>query len=124
MTISEAIAKVNEIKPNAYLQLIKIGWLSTLEWIIMRDIVETHEDSSEVEFNGYNENTPLETVLIAPDPYDEIYVRWLEAQIDYTNGEIGKYNNSMAMFNTSMESFRNYYNRKHLPLQKNKMDFF
>lgn len=124
MTIAEAIARVNEVKPNTYQQLIKIKWLSQLEWSIKREIVDVHEGSSEVEFNGFDENTPLETRLIAPEPYDEIYVRWLEAQIDYANGEMGRYNNSMAMFNAAMESFRSFYNREHLPLQKNKMKYF
>lgn len=90
----------------------------------MRDIIETHEDAEQVKFNGYDSNTSLDTELIAPAPYDEMYVRWLEAQIDYANGEIGKYNNSIAVFNTAVTNFRNYYNRQHLPLQKNKIDFF
>lgn len=124
MTIADVIARVNEVKPNTYQQLIKIKWLSQLEWSIKREIVDLHEGSSEVEFNGFDENTPLETKLIAPAPYDEIYVRWLEAQIDYANGEMGRYNNSMAMFNTAMDSFYRYYHREHLPLQKNKMKYF
>lgn len=124
MTIAEVIARVDNVKPNTYEQLTKIKWLSQLEWSIKREIVDVHEGSSEVEFNGFDENTPLETRLIAPEPYDEIYIRWLEAQIDYANGEIGRYNNSMAMFNTAMESFRSFYYRTHLPLQNNKIKYF
>lgn len=124
LKISEAIARVNSAKPNTYTDTEKVQWLSTLEWNIMRDIIETHEDADKVKFSGYDSQTSLDTELIAPAPYDEMYVRWLEAQIDYANGELGKYNNSISMFNSAITNFRNYYNRKHLPLQKNKIDYF
>lgn len=124
LTILEAIGRVNKSKPNTYLQLDKILWLSTAEWNIKRDIIDTHEGANLVKFDGFNEDTPTDTELIAPAPYDELYIRFLEAQIDYANGEIGKYNNSMAMYNEAMHSFRNYYNKIHTPLQKNNMKFF
>ena len=124
MTILEVLAKVNKLKPNGFEQTEKIDWLSTCEWNIKREIIDTHEGFNEVTFTGYNENTPTETVLIAPAPYDELYIRWLEAQIDYANGDIGRYNNSIALYNEAVSSFRNYYNRVHKPLQKNSMKFF
>ena len=124
MTILEALGRVNKTKPNGFEQGEKIGWLSTCEWNIYRDIVETHEGFENVSFTGYTDKTPLDTVLIAPAPYDEVYIRFLEAQIDYANGEIGKYNNSMTLYNEAMLSFRNYYNRIHKPLQKNAMKYF
>ena len=124
MTILEVLAKVNKLKPNGFEQAEMIDWLSTCEWNIKRDIIDTHEGSDAVVFTGYNEETPTDTVLIAPAPYDEVYVRWLEAQIDYANGDIGKYNNGIGLYNEAMLSFRNYYNRVHKPLQKNSMKFF
>lgn len=124
LTILDAIGRVNQSKPNTYSDVDKILWLSTAEWNIKRDIVDTHEGANLVKFDGFNENTPTNTELIAPAPYDELYVRFLEAQIDYANGEIGKYNNAIAMYNEAMHSFRNWYNKEHLPLQKNKMKYF
>lgn len=124
MTISEALAKVNQLKPNVFGQVEKIGWLSTCEWNIKREIIDTHEGYETVDYTGYDENTPPDTRMIASAPYDELYIRWLEAQIDYANGEIGKYNNSMSLYNEAVSSFRNYYNRVHKPLQKNSMKFF
>lgn len=54
--------------------------------------------------------------LFAESPYDEVYLRWLEAQIDYANGEIERYNNSIAAFNHAYSAFERFYNRTHLPL--------
>lgn len=117
MKINEAIQKVDALKPNNYGPEEKVKWLSTLDGIIKNEIIDTHEGANKVEFNGYDINS-LEKELIVPAPYDDIYIKWLEAQIDYNNGEIGKYSNSMTMYNTAYSAFERYYNRKNIPLRK------
>lgn len=117
MKIIEAIQKVDALKPNNYGQEDKIKWLSTLDGIIKIEIIDTHEGSGEIAFNGYDMSS-LETELIVPAPYDDIYIKWLEAQIDYNNSEIGKYNNSMAMYNSAYSTYERYYNRTHMPIEK------
>ena len=116
MTIIEAINRIDSLKPNSYTQPDKIAWLSNLEGIIKREIIDTHEGSESVNFNGYDVDTPLDTVMLVPAPYDDIYLKWLEAQIDYTNGDTAKYNNSMTMYNTAYSAFQRQYNRTHMPL--------
>ncbi len=123
MTIMDALYRIDELKPNSYSQTEKIKWLSTLDGIVKREIIDTHEGGESIQFSGYGEDADLNTVLLIPAPYEDIYLRWLEAQIDYTNGEYGKYNNSIAMYNTAYASFQNYYNRTHMPLGK-KFKFF
>lgn len=118
MTILEAINRIDAIKPNGYGQPDKIRWLSTLDGIIKREIIDTHEGADGVSFEGYTENTILTKELLVPAPYDEIYLRYLETQIDYANGEYGKYNNSMSMYNTAYTAYANYYNRTHMPIGK------
>ena len=123
MTIMEALYRVDELKPNSYSQVEKIKWLSVLDGMVKSEIIDTHEDGEDIVFNGYSEDTVLTTELLIPAPYDEIYIRWLEAQIDYNNAEYGKYNNSMAMYNTAYSAYERYYNRTHMPLGK-KFKFF
>lgn len=118
MTLMEALYKIDQLKPNSYSQPEKIRWLSVLDGTIKRQIIDTHEGADEVTFSGYDENTNLTTVLLVPHPYDEIYIRWLEMHIDYANGEYGKYNNSMTMYNMAYSSYFNEYNRTHMPLGK------
>lgn len=116
MTIIEAINAIDALKPNTYGTPEKIGWLSRLDGKVKREIIDTHEGADAVVFDGYNEDTPLDTKLLVDAPYDEIYLMWLEAQIDYTNKEYGKYNNSVIQYNNSYSAFWRYYNRTHLPL--------
>lgn len=129
MTIMEALYRVDELKPNSYSQIEKIKWLSVLDGMVKSEIKDTHEHCEDKcckgvdSFNGYTEDTVLTTELLIPAPYDEIYIRWLEAQIDYNNAEYGKYNNSMAMYNTAYSAYERYYNRTHMPLGK-KFKFF
>ena len=123
MTIMEAINRIDAIKPNSYPQGEKIRWLSTLDGMVKSKIIDTHEGGNMVAFDGYTEDTNLLTPLLVPAPYDEVYLFWLESKIDYLNGETGRYNNSISMFNTSYEEFSRYYNRTHMPNGK-KFKFF
>lgn len=119
MTLMEAISRVDNIKPNRYTQVEKVKWLSTLDGIIKAEIIDTHEGGEGVTFAAYDDVTDLMKELLVPAPYDEMYIRWLEAQIDYANGEYGKYNNSITMYNTAYSAYEKYYNRIHKPIQKN-----
>lgn len=118
MTLIETINKVDTIKPNGYSEQEKIGWLSTLDGIVKKEIIDTHEDGENIAFSGYDSNTSLSTPLLIPAPYDEVYIRYLEMQIDYANGEYGKYNNSKLMYNTAYSAYEKFYNREHKPLHK------
>lgn len=118
MTIMDAINRIDTLKPNRYDQSEKIKWLSTLDERIMVNIIATHEGAEIENFNGYTDETSLNTELIVHAPHDEIYLHWLEAHIDYWNGEYPKYNNSIDMFNTEYEAFENHYNRTHMPKGK------
>ena len=116
MTIIEAITHVDSVKPNSYRQSEKIKWLSELDGVIKAEIIDTHEGGDGISFSGYDDETDLTTVLLVPAPYDNIYTRYLEMQIDYANNEYGKYNNSMVMFNTAYSAYQSYYNRNHKPV--------
>ena len=118
MTIIEAINRIDELLHNTYSQENKIAWLSRVDLMVYNHIIKTHVGAENISFSGYNETTDLQTKLLVPEPYSELYIRWLEAQIHYTNGEYGKYNNAIVMFNTEYEAYGNYYNRNNMPINK------
>ena len=123
MTIMDALYRIDELKPNSYSQPEKIKWLSSLDGVIKSEIIDTHEGGENVAFSGYTEDSDLTTVLLVPAPYDDIYLRWLEAQMDYSNGEYGKYNNSLVAYNDAYAMYQKYYNRTHMP-KGTKFKFF
>jgi hypothetical protein len=123
MTIIEAIGRTDDLKPNNFTELDKIRWLSELEWIIKKEVIDTHEGGEGIVFDGYDEKTNTEDVLLVSAPHDDIYLKWLESKIDYHNGEYVKYNNSSVAFNNAYSAFEKCYNRLHLP-KKTKLKFF
>ena len=116
MTIREVIEQVDSTLANTYEQKQKIRWLSQLDQRVKVQIIDTHEGAEEIRFSGYEENTDPETVLLVPAPFDEMYLRWLEAQIHYANQEEDRCNNATDAFDVLYAKFRNYYNRQHMPL--------
>lgn len=123
MTIREAITKIDSLKYNTYSDAEKISWLSQLDWDIKRNIMDQHEGSHFHSFWGYNSETDQETPLLVTAPFDQIYLRWLEAQIDYYNGETDSYNAAIIQYNNLYEAYGAYYKRNHLPLNHGRFLF-
>lgn len=119
MTIIEAINRIDTLKPNTYAQETKVYWLSKLDGIIFDKIIKTHEGAEMEQFDGYSAETPMDAKLIVSAPYDDIYIKWFEAQIDYSNREYDKYNNSLVAYNDAYAEYERYYNRTHMPKGKN-----
>lgn len=115
MTINDAITQVNTLKPHQIPDEIMVRWLSVLEGKIIDEIILTHELSERVEFNGYTIND-MDTELMVPDTYADVYIYYLEAMIDQTNNEGARYASSMNMFNNAWQDYANYYNRNNRPI--------
>ena len=124
MTIIEAINRIDSQIHNTFSQPDKVEWLSRLDGMVKQQIIDTHEGADNVSFNGYTNETPVDTVLLVPAPYDEVYLRWIEAQIHYHNGEYDKYNNAIIMFNTAFGAYAAYYNQNHMPVKRGKRFLF
>lgn len=117
MKICDAISEVDNLKPNMFRITDKIRWLSRLDRRIYDEIILTHEyndGEEEISFTGYGAEDN-ETELLAGEPYDEMYIHWLEAQIDYNNMEYDGFNAANAMFEAVFSKFRNAYNQSHMP---------
>lgn len=122
MTIEQVIAAVDAQRTgNPYMTDEKIKWLSDVEGIIWNEIVQTHENPDDYEFDGYNNGTDRDTELIAGDMYADLYVHYVLAQIDRSQQEYAKYNVDVQQYNALFQQFAAWYNRTHLPLQKHKL---
>jgi hypothetical protein len=115
MKLREAIDRIDSLKHNTYTTAEKVEWISRLDGLVKNQIIDTHEDGENIEFNGYTVEADMERELLIPAPYDDAYIKWLEAKIDYYNGEIARYNNSMMMYQAAFDAYQRYYNRMHMP---------
>ena len=91
MTAWDATRWIDDKQHNVYSVEAKLRWLSQVEAMACRlkERCGIPSESREVE---------PQTELSVPEPYDGLYLRYLEAQIHYTGQEYAKYNNAMAMF--------------------------
>ena len=116
MTILEAIRRVDSLRHNTFTQAEKIGWLAQVDALVVQEVLRTHEGSEEAPSGCYDAQTPLDQQLLVPPPYDELYLHYLCAQMDYYHGEYDRYNRSMGMYQAVWSAFANFYNRTHCPL--------
>ena len=114
MKAFNVIAKADEFKPNTWSEEDKLKWLGELEQTIYQDIVLTHDNPHNIEYN----RTDRDSILIAPDRFSDMYIMWLLAKIDFNNGDITRYNNDNIVFNQQYVEFQNWWNRTYMPIQK------
>lgn len=119
MTCGAIIEIVDKLKPNRFSEEDKYRWLTQIDGMILRELVETHEGGELPDaFAGYSAEQDAYTELLVRAPYDTLYRYWLEAQIDLGNSETAKYNNSMQLFNSAYLTYTDWYNRTHMPKRR------
>ena len=109
MTLLEVIERVKAEKPNAYSEETMVGWLNQLEKINQSEIMGRDGD----EIIEYTWKDDGETELLIPEPYDDVYVNYVKAMVDYNNKEYSSYNINGQMFNSTYRTYANWYKRKY-----------
>ena len=122
MTIRQAIDQLQATKPCGYDEAFMVRWLSRCEALLDQQVLKRYDKAS-TGFIEFDENTDMDTELIAQEPHDALYLYFLEAQVNYADGDIAQYNNSMTMFNSELELFRREIQRRYRPLRKKRFFF-
>ena len=107
MTPNKVIEKVDGRRPNAYDEETKLGWISNLDGMVKRLIIQ------EDEITPYSYPEDMDKELVVPFPFDDLYELYIESMIDYYNREYGNYNNSAMMFEAQFTEYKKDYIRKH-----------
>lgn len=97
MTATILFERLRQLKPipAEIDDTILLDWLNQVEGQILHEIFLLALS----EITPYSA-TPTEA-LAAPYPYDGIYLLWMEAQVDFANGEYERYTNTMQRYNTA-----------------------
>lgn len=97
MTATILFERLRKLKPipAEIDDTILLDWLNQMEGQILHEIFLLALS----EITPYSA-TPTEA-LAAPYPYDGIYLLWMEAQVDFANGEYERYTNTMQRYNTA-----------------------
>lgn len=105
MTLSQVIANVDAVKPNAFDNETKTMWLNEVEGMVQTEVFLFNP----VDVVQYTYETDKDKTLLVYPPHDKLYGPYLEARIDYANGEYDKYQNTMQMFNSFYGEFMRWY---------------
>lgn len=113
MTVGGAITYLDSVKPNAFSQNVKLGWLSEIERKIALEIHLLEPEAIPEEYTS----SDLTEDLAVDSPYTGVYTWWLQAQVDLANGEYDRAQNTMAMFNNAWSEYLRWYCQKYDPVQ-------
>lgn len=123
MTIDQAIAKIQRLRPNDVDHLVKIGWLESVDQYVYKNVIAVREGGDKAvkpeyvnQSGGNSTDVSGTTVLLVPPPWDELYVYYMEAQIFYEQREIKKYSSAMTLYNQTMSEYTAHYFRDHRQL--------
>ena len=109
-TLKEIIALADELNPNAFSNDIKASWVSEAEHTVLSEIHRLAP--GEIQDLFPYEAHKNDRLTLAPGD-DKIYVLYLQAMIDFSNKEYAAYNNDMALFNESLDTYAKWYVRTH-----------
>ena len=119
MTIQEALDTTDELKPNMMSPRLKMKFLTEIEQLIHGEIVLRHEHTEAQHARPvYTEETDPQTVLLVPDPYSDVYPKYLLTQIDRQNQEDARYNVDRALFENAYETMSDWWTREHMPVSR------
>ena len=116
MRIDEAIQQVDVLKPNTYSVRQKITWLSRLEAMVKRLVIDEYVGGEDIPFEEFGGDVDFQKELYMPAPFDAAYLYWLEAQICYADGEIGDYNSAISQYNRLYGAYSLAYQKEHMPI--------
>lgn len=141
MTLSELVAKINQLKPSEYDKDDITRWVNSLEFMVVDQvinksevlfipprpdpvIVRPFEDNympdyiphpTEYEFRPYVYAEDAERELLMPDQFSDAYIYYVSAKIDFQNMEIDRYNANSQAFENEFQEYAKWYRRTHKP---------
>ena len=120
MTINEVIEDVRRIKTGFDLDDRRIiGSINYVEMKLLKDVIRGREGEDEYRSRGnYSSGAERDAVLIAPAPFDSMYIDYCCAIIDREQEETELYENDIIAYNMQFAAFKNYWWRTHRQTQK------
>jgi len=115
MKISDVINWVDEVKPNAFPDPVKVEWLSALDGRIAANVFLLAP--LEMEMLPYVYPRDMDMELLVHPPHDDIYSLWLQAKVDEANGEYKKFHNTSQIFNAHYTDFVRWFADTYNPAQ-------
>ena len=113
MTIQEAITYANAVKPNAFDNDTLTRWLNEVEGMVQTQALLLRTEA----IITYTYEKDANTTMLVRPPHDKLYPAYLEARIDFANGEYERCPNTMQLFNSFFKEFMRWYAANYNPAE-------
>lgn len=132
-TVAQIIEQYNAERPNQVADELKVLWLRKFEHIIINEVLISHEHDLEDEnkkglkvvgstlvissagsFEKHIDNFGLDTYLLVPEPYDDVYLYYLDQRIALNNNDKTRYNTASIQYNNALLTYQQYVNRTYI----------
>ncbi|MBR6548093.1 MAG: hypothetical protein IKT68_00980 [Clostridia bacterium] len=110
MTVAEALQRLDTLHPNHYTKAEKLVWLNRMEYQLLTELLMPLGLMNQ--FTPYTEQTPDDTLLLAPAPFDGMYDHWLESQLFYVLRDFHAYNRAVDLYNRWYAQYIRYVLRE------------
>lgn len=129
-TVAQIIEQYNAERPNQTDDAVKVTWLRKCEQMLINEIYVQHEHDLEDEtrqelnvegstliiesagsFEDHISNFDMDTALLVPEPYDDLYIYYLDQRIAFNANDKARYNTAVTMYNNALLTYQQYFNR-------------
>lgn len=114
-TIKKIIQRVDRKVVNGYGEETKLEWIASLDGKIAINVMLM--DMCELSRFNYSFPDDLQTQPLVQFPFDDLYDKWIEAQICLQDEEWERYANAMEVYNAYYEEFVNWFLSTYKPGQ-------
>lgn len=125
MTAAGMIEQYNVERPNGVEDSVKLDFLRKCESNLIENVILLYDpkedDPTPEDWKEYLDTFNMDSELILEEPYNDIYVWYLDQRIAFNNNDTKRYNASARMFDNAFLAFKQKYNREHFPKQTRKM---
>ena len=111
MTVAQAIEHVDTLAPNMLSHPEKCRHFAVLDERVLYEMYQPGHLTPPV---CTDVGDPAAELMI-PSPYDEAYIYYTAAMIEYARGESARYNEHIAMFHTLWGAYSDHFRRIPLP---------
>lgn len=106
-TMNSVIEELEAVKPNVIPDETKFKWLANLDGRLSIEVF------GEREAKTYTLPEDADAELLVKEPFDNIYVLYCCAMVDFYNREFSSYNNSVLMFQECLDQLKTWHIQNH-----------
>jgi hypothetical protein len=125
MTVAGMLEQYNMERPNSIEDSVKKEFLRKCEANIIDNVILLYEpavgERTAEEWQEHLDTFDYDTELLLGEPYDDIYIYFIDQRICLNNNDKARYNVATRLFDNMFLAYKQKYNREHYPRQTRKM---